>query len=72
MLSIGYDKDGMMENHLSFFRGVKNECFIFNYELQLTDFLSYTEEAKNNYDLKHVIQKQSPLLSNLVAVWGID
>ena len=57
---------------LEAFRGVKDERFLFNDELQLKDFLSRTEEAKDKCDLNYTIQKQSPLLPELVAVWNID
>ena len=57
---------------LEAFRGVKDEWFLFNDELQLKDFLSRTEEAKDKCDLNYTIQKQSPSLPELVAVWNID
>lgn len=57
---------------LEVFRGVKNEWFLFNDELQLKDFLSRSEEAKHHCDLKYIIQKKSPLLPELVALWNID
>lgn len=57
---------------LEVFRGVKNDWFLFNDEQELKNFLSRTEEAKENCDGTYSIQKQSPLLHDLVAVWNID
>ena len=66
-------QQGRFDDHpLSAFRGVTNSLHIFNDELHLKTFLSYTEEMKETSELTYKVNEVSSMLKDLSVIWNVN